>query len=315
MSESTKRIVLTVAALAVVAGAAAAVLGLLGSIPSRQAAGAGGVSRRTETVDQTVSLPLAGIDRIEIEVVSSRVTITEGPDGSATARLRGTVAASGTLQVPELIAETSSGGTASFRVDHKNVGVVLGRLRSDLRLEVSLPKGYRGALAIRSVSADIALSAGRTFTTLEAHSVSGGIDLGAFTADRFTGRSVSGSLRCDAAADSADLSTTSGAIVVGGLTGDCTARSVSGRVALAWTSFSGRIDVVTTSGDVTLAIPAGSGFRLDVRSTSGRIAADHPVTVQGSDAGPGRRSLTGTVGTGQGSVRVRTVSGSITIAP
>jgi len=313
MNESSKRIVLIVAAVAVVAGAAAAVLGLLGSIPPRQAEGAGGGSGRAETVDQAKSLPLAGVDRIEVEVVSSNVTIAEGSGGTLSARLTGAVAASGMLRIPELIAETS-GSTASFRVDHKNAGVMLGWYRSDLRLEVAIPKDYRGALRIRSVSADLELPPGRSFTTLEARTVSGAIEFGAFTADRFTAHSVSGDIRCDAATASADLSTTSGAIIVGGLTGDCTARTVSGKVELAWTSFAGSIDVGTTSGDVTLAIPAGSGFRLDAASTSGRISTEHPVAVQGSAAGPGRRTLAGDVGSGAGSVKVRTVSGSITIA-
>ena len=56
--------------------------------------------------------------------------------------------ASGAFAVPELIAEMR-GGTAVFRVDHKNVNVVMGWYRSDLKLEVAIPKGYRGALAIR----------------------------------------------------------------------------------------------------------------------------------------------------------------------
>lgn len=311
MNGSLKKIVLIVAAVAVVAGAAAAVIALLGGVTPRQAGGVVLGPGRTETVDQVKTLSLSGVDRIEVSVVSSDVTVTESADGSATARLTGSVGASGAFTVPELIAELR-GGTAVIRVDHKS-NVVIGWYRSDLKLEVAIPKGYRGALTIGSVSASIQVPPGRTFTTLDVGSVSGRIDLGAFTADEFRGHTVSGDIQGNASAKSANLSTTSGGIVFGGFTGDLTAHTVSGNVQLAWISFSGRVDIGTTSGDVNLGIPAGSGFRLDTSSTSGRITTDHPVTVQGSSSGPGRRTLEGDVGSGKGSVKVRTVSGSITI--
>jgi DUF4097 and DUF4098 domain-containing protein YvlB len=313
MNDSLKRIVLIITAVAVVAVAAAAVVALLGGIPARGAGGVGIAAGRTETVDQVKTLSLTGVSRIEVSVVSSNVTVTESTDGSVTVRLSGSVGASGNVAVPELIAE-SRGSTASFRVDHKNVNVVMGWYRADLKLDVAIPKGYRGALSISSVSADIDIPSGRTWTALDVGSVSGSIDTGSFTADRFSGHSVSGALRGTAAAKSVDLSTTSGSVAFAGLRGDANVRSVSGRVDLSWTVFSGRVDVGTTSGDVTLGIPAGSGFRLDAGSTSGSISTTHPVTVQGSTTGSGRHSLVGDVGSGDGSVRVRTVSGSITIA-
>jgi hypothetical protein len=312
MNGSLKKIVLIVAAVAVVAGAAAAVIGLLGGITPRQAGGVGIGPGRTENVDQVKTLLLSGVDRIEISVVSSDVSVTESADGSVTARLTGAVGASGAFTVPELVAETR-GGTAVFRVDYKRANVVLGWYRDDLKLEVAIPKGYRGALAVNAVSASIQVPEGRTFTTLDVGSVSGRIELGAFTANEFRAHSVSGDIQGSASAKSANLTTTSGDIAFGGFTGDASVHSVSGSVDIAWRSFSGQVEIGTTSGDVTLGIPAGSGFRLDAGSTSGRITTDHPVTVQGSTSGAGRRSLEGDVGSGAGSVKVRTVSGSISI--
>jgi len=318
MENSTlKRVVYLVAAVAVVAGAAAAVVGLLGVIAPRAAvagtAVAGTAVGGRLDVDQLESLPLGGIQRIDVSVVSSDVTVTEGTEGSVTARLRGTVSASRNLVAPELIAETR-GGTAAFRVDHRTAGLAMGFHRSDLKLEVAVPKGFRGALVIHGVSANIVLPAGWTFTDLEFATVSGDVTLGATTAASLTCRTVSGDLEAPSvSARSADLRTTSGGMTVGGLTGDLVAHTVSGGLRLDWTAFSGSIDVGTTSGDVTLGIPSGSGFRLDAGSTSGRITSDHAVTVRESSSGPGRRSLTGEVGSGTGSVRVRTVSGGIRI--
>jgi DUF4097 and DUF4098 domain-containing protein YvlB len=313
MKDSLKRLVLIVAAVAVVAVAAAAVVALLGGIAPRTAGGVGIGSGRTETVNQVKTLSLAGVDRVEVEVVSSNVTVTESADGNVTARLFGTVGANGTLTVPELIAE-SRGGTASFRVDHRKVNVIMGWYRADLKLEVAIPKGYRGALVIRSVSAGIEIPSGRTYTALEVGTVSGNVDTGSFAADEFRGHSVSGDLRGTAAAKSVDLTTTSGSMLFDGLVGGARARTVSGRVELYWSSLKGGVDVGTTSGDVTLGIPLGSNFLLDAGSTSGRISTDHSVAVQGSTSGAGRHSLDGAVGSGGGTVKVRTVSGSITIA-
>jgi hypothetical protein len=306
-----KRVVLVAAAVAVVAGAAIAVIGLLGGVGPRQAAGmvAGG---RIE-VDQARSLLLEGVRRIEIDVVSSDVTVIESTDGAVNARLHGTVSSSRSTVEPELIA-TTQGGTASIRVDHKSLNVVMGWYRSDLKLEVAIPRGYRGGLVIHGVSSDVELPSGWTYTALEVTTVSGDVDLGAFTADTFRNRTVSGDLEAPAAsAKSVDLGTTSGRITVGGLTGDVGARTVSGDLRLDWRAFQGSIDVSTTSGSVSLGIPAGSDFHLDAGSTSGRITSDHPVTVRGSGSGSGRHSLSGDVGSGSGSVRVRTVSGEIRI--
>jgi hypothetical protein len=308
-----KRVVLVVAAIAVVAGAAVAVIALLGGVTPRETSAVAGVGGRID-VDQAQSLPLEGVQRIDVEVVSSDVTVTDSADGRVNARLHGFVSSNRNTAEPELIAETR-GSTTVLRVDHKSINVVMGWYRSDLKLEVAIPKGYRGALVIHGVSADVALPPGRTFTTLEVTSVSGDIELGASKAESFACHTVSGDLEATAvSAKSVDLASTSGEMTVGGLTGGLMARTVSGDLELTWTTaFSGSIDVGTTSGSVTLGIPAGSGFRLDAGSTSGRITSDHPVTVRGSASGPGRHSLTGDVGSGAGSVRVRTVSGEIRI--
>jgi hypothetical protein len=315
MEESVlKRVLLVVAALAVVAAAAAAVIGLLGGVEPRQAASramGAQVTGGQVTVDQSRSVPLDGVRRIEVDVVSSDVTVSESSDGALHAHLFGTANLSRGATEPELLV-SKQGGTASVRVEHRNLNLAWGR--TDLKLEVAIPKGYRGDLLVHGVSSDVGLPPWRTFGALEITTVSGDVDLGAFTADSFRNRTVSGDLAAPAAsARTADLGSTSGRINVGGLTGDLSARTVSGDLRLDWKAFSGSIDVSSTSGSVTLGIPAGSGFALDAGSTSGRITSDHPVTVRGSSTGPGRHNLVGEVGKGGGSVRVRTISGEIRI--
>ena len=81
------------AAVAVVAGAAVAVIALLGGVTPRETGAVAGAGGRLD-VDQVKSLPLEGVQRIEVEVVSSDVTVTESADGRVSAHLRGTVSAS-----------------------------------------------------------------------------------------------------------------------------------------------------------------------------------------------------------------------------
>jgi len=69
------------------------------------------------------------------------------------------------------------------------------------------------------------------------------------------------------------------------------------------------LDVETTNGGVTLAIPDGYRAQLETRTTNGGVRSDYPVTVQGDL----RRGISTTLGAGGATVRVRTVNGGLTI--
>jgi len=76
-----------------------------------------------------------------------------------------------------------------------------------------------------------------------------------------------------------------------------------------------RLQAKSTSGTVTVRLPADASFALDARSTSGDVACRFPIVVEESRAGGGSHVLAGKVGTGAGSVTVRTVSGDIRVTP
>jgi hypothetical protein len=71
-------------------------------------------------------------------------------------------------------------------------------------------------------------------------------------------------------------STQTGDISFSGLTGQVTARSVSGSISLVWTAAPrrGMIEVLTRSGSQSLAMPAGASIDLSIRSDSGRAVTD-----------------------------------------
>jgi hypothetical protein len=71
------------------------------------------------------------------------------------------------------------------------------------------------------------------------------------------------------------------------------------------------IDVETTNGGVTLAIPDGYNAQLETRTVNGGFRSDVPLTVQGELST--RRGVSATLGAGGAPVRVRTTNGGIKI--
>jgi hypothetical protein len=72
------------------------------------------------------------------------------------------------------------------------------------------------------------------------------------------------------------------------------------------------LDVETSNGGVTLALPENYNAELETRTVNGGVRIDFPITVQGELTG--RRGFTTTLGSGGPLVRVRTTNGGVKIA-
>lgn len=89
------------------------------------------------------------------------------------------------------------------------------------------------------------------------------------------------------------------------------AQSVSGDLDVELAGqFAGRVEAGAVSGDIRIAIPTGGDFRYTLSTRTGRLHCDHPAP----DAMRTAVVLTGTVGSGGGSVEAKTVSGDILLA-
>jgi hypothetical protein len=129
-----------------------------------------------------------------------------------------------------------------------------------------------------------------------------------------------------------DLSATNGGITIVGVTGnlrfDTTnggvkLQDVGGRVngdtrngglnvVLGGSQWDGEgLDVETSNGGVTLAIPDGYNAELETRTVNGGLRIDFPITVQGELSS--RRGISTTLGSGGPMVRVRTTNGGVKI--
>jgi len=226
-------------------------------------------------VDESKSLPVSGVDLVTIDTVSDNVRVIEGAGDAVVARLHGTVGSTSPDAVPHLAAERV-GSADAFRLERVR-RFTFGFNWNHLVLEVSVPKDYRGKLNVTSVSADLDVA--------------------------------------DHAYEGLALSTTSGSMRVTGVSGDISARSVSGDLAIAFAAANRKLDAQSTSGRVTVRLPADASFALDAHSTSGSVTCRFPIVVGDSSNGGGSRALIGTVGTGSGRVAVRTVSGDIRVTP
>ncbi|MGD0483929.1 MAG: DUF4097 family beta strand repeat-containing protein [Gemmatimonadales bacterium] len=144
----------------------------------------------------------------------------------------------------------------------------------------------------------------------------------------FDGSMVSGNVEVAGLTARVEVNSVSGDVAVRNVHGDVSAHSVSGRATLEGVDGQG-VDANTVSGDVefggpvhqggryafrsvsgelTLHVDGALNARVSVRTVSGEIDSDFPVTLAGGGRF-GRRNLDFTVGTGDARLELSTVSG------
>lgn len=266
------------------------------------------------------------------------------PQGSiAVTNVAGSVVVSGWDRPEIVIAGTLGRGVERLDVQQDGkrtvVKVILprGSVRDgDAQLRLTVPAG--SALELSAVSASVTVSgmAGQ----LSVRSVSGRVEAETSGAE-IEVKSVSGDVRAAMSAASGASGAQSGSTRVSSVSGDVRLR-VAGRAEV--TTVSGAIEATieplasarlrTTSGDVELAgafAPAGSvdvesvsgsftfrsagpgGFVAEVSSFSGDVETCFGARPVATDKyGPGRR-LDATVGKGEGRVRVKSMSGDVSL--
>jgi len=71
-----------------------------------------------------------------------------------------------------------------------------------------------------------------------------------------------------------------------------------------------QMSLQSTSGDISLFLPAGIGAEVDIRTTSGRVSTDFRISVEGTIE---KNKLQGTIGTGEILIRLRATSGDVSL--
>jgi DUF4097 and DUF4098 domain-containing protein YvlB len=137
---------------------------------------------------------------------------------------------------------------------------------------------------------------------------SGGLKL-ANLAGPLDARAGSGSVDLTNASGEVRLASGSGLLRGAGLLHVREASTGSGSILLSGT-FTDQAVIRSGSGSIELHLLPGSSVRIDARTQSGRVQVRDLPSLS-----PGERSLSGTLGSGSGSLTIETGSGSISLSP
>lgn len=261
-------------------------------------------------IDTTVALSSNGT--VDLSLVSGEIIVTSWD--------RNEVRVHATSERGILRFDTSpSRVTLGVRSDRGQLG--------DTHYEVTIPKSAR--IVAQGVSGDVSTDGG---SDVDAQSVSGDVQVANATGrveiqtvsgeasvrragGGVKGSTVSGELRLADVAGDVDANTVSGDIVLDGVRSSFVrGNTTSGDVRFAGTLDSrGRYEFNSHSGDIMITIPGG-GATLDVRTFSGEVDSDFPMTLEpGARTGERGQGMRFTIGGGGARISAHTFSGDITI--
>ncbi|MGN1004020.1 MAG: DUF4097 family beta strand repeat-containing protein [Oscillospiraceae bacterium] len=152
---------------------------------------------------------------------------------------------------------------------YERMGIYWG---DEMSVTIYLPERVYGDLFIRSVSGDITVPVGFTFTQSEIVNTSGEIAYAAGTESSLTLKTTSGDLTVrDLTAGALEIRSTSGEVTIHSavVSGDVVVETVSGEIELEGVNAQA-MSIQSTSGDVELADTVAAGH-IEIKTVSGEI--------------------------------------------
>ncbi len=220
--------------------------------------------------------------------------------------------ASGPIEMTDLIGNpTARTGSGSIKAS---------RITGSVRFQsssgpVSCREVNRGDVQLESASGSVRLTDGSTLGVCQLGTMSGSITCQRLDARtiRMSSSSSPVTLR-DAQADLIHLHSGSGPISAREISCEqLQAESTSGGVGVAF-SPDAPSDVIagltSGSGGVSVVMPRDFAGQVDLRASTGTVRMRQPITPRGR---PGKDHISGTLGTGSGSLLVRSTSGAIRV--
>jgi len=209
----------------------------------------------------------------------------------------------------DLTVSIPAGKEISLRLGAGEVSVA--NVNGDISVGVAAARvttrGTRGSLSLDTGSGEVSVTDAQGDLSLDTGS--GGITLAQIRGDRLAVDAGSGRLSAtDVNATTIDLDLGSGGATLKNVTAtelklDCG----SGSTEIDLASDVRRLDIDAGSGGVTVWIPATLGAKVDIEAGSGGIDLGVPVTVTRWD----RDHVIGTIGDGQGTIRIDAGSGGV----
>lgn len=262
--------------------------------------------------------------------LDTTVTLSAGGQVALTTREGDIVVRTGTgNQV--VVRASSHRGRIRFDASPDRVAVDASDDVGDVRFEITVPPGARvsaqsqnGDIAIRGTGGGV--SAHTQDGDITVDNAAGHIDFGTLSGD-ITASHLKGDVAASSVSGDVKLSDVSGDIATSSVSGDITLSGVASRSVEAQSTggdvrFSGAIDpsgryqLTTHSGDVTLELPEKASAQLTVSTWSGSIDSDFPITLQPGEHGIGiatSKRFTFNIGGGAARISAETFSGDVVI--
>lgn len=199
----------------------------------------------------------------------------------------------------------------------------------DTQFEVTVPIGAR--VSARTTSGDVSIRGTRGI--VEVNTQSGDVtvddaaeivDLRTYSGD-IVARGLAGNVEVNSLSGDMRISDVNGDVQVTSVSGDIEmnavnaryirARSTSGEIGFDGTVHAtGRYELASHSGSVTLVVPRNTGALLTVSTYSGSIDSDFPIVLKPGEHGMGStKRFTFEVGKGDARISAESFSGDITI--
>jgi lia operon protein LiaG len=254
-------------------------------------------------IDAVKEFDMSPINKISVDTVSSDVNIILSKDNNIKVHFYGT--ASEMSKAPTLEAMLN-GDKLNISIKYPKQIMSIVNFNLSTNLDVYIPENYKKSIDIETVSGEVSMDELQA-DVLKVYTVSGDVDINSIVASTTDFGSVSGSIDIKAISSKSNgFETTSGDVKIDSITGDIKANSVSGSITAIYKEFNNDIQAETVSGDVKLSLPQDSAFNIDFSTMSGDLDNEFPLVVTGKIE---KRNVKGTVGNGQKTIRVETVSG------
>jgi hypothetical protein len=257
-------------------------------------------------IDTPQSLDLEGVRKLKVRTVAGSVDVVGSSEGADNGAAHVEVS-----QLEGPLSITREGDVLTIAHERLTWGGLfdwVGNRKASAVVSVSVPEDCPVELGV--VSADAVVSGINADTKVK--SVSGDVTLDGVRAD-ISAQTVSGDLETRQLSGRLKFTTVSGDLtVVDGSSEQVTAETVSGDLTLDLAvAPSGRLDLKSVSGDLTVRLPESAGLQVEVRTMSGSLESAFPGVS--TDTKPGRSSMRGMLGAGDGFLQAKTVSGDVTL--
>jgi len=240
------------------------------------------------SIDEVKTFDIDQLREIYIHSVSSGISVFSTDEEDIKIHFYGRSALKSEKALPKLITNLEG---SKLKIEIEYPKVLFYWAAADVLLDIYIPRDYRDNVIIDAVSADVDIS---------------NLDI-----NNFQCKTVSGDLKIKSlGSDNLTLKTTSGEVNIMDFTGNLKADLVSGDINVGYRVFDNNIDVKTISGKVKIDLPQNAEFYLKTNTVSGEVVTKFPITIISFNK---MNQLEGTVGTGDNSIIIDTVSGDIYI--